>query len=257
MALAFASPDMIAAAPATVGQRDTSRWTLCFGVAIAAHLGLAAALISRHFEAPPLPPALVMLDMAPLPQLIEPPLPAPPELHLPPPPPPPPPEHEPIPEIPEVTVPVQPVVTIQKPPPKPKLKKPPPPPEVQQLVPPQPQEAPAPRPRVEAPPPPAPTPIAAPVTPTFQSQLLAHLQRHKRYPNAARVRGQQGVALVRFIMDRNGKVLSCRLERGSGHSLLDEEVLAMLERAQPLPPIPPEMPDQQLEFVVPIHFGLR
>ena len=51
----------------------------------------------------------------------------------------------------------------------------------------------------------------------------------------ASARGQHGTAELRFTVDRSGHVLSARIERGSGHPLLDEETLALIQRAQPLP----------------------
>jgi periplasmic protein TonB len=117
-----------------------------------------------------------------------------------------------------------------------------------------------------APPVPPPQPVAATPAPqlpaagpppSFQSLLVAHLQRHKHYPRAAQARRQQGVAQLRFVMDRQGHVLKRALASSSGVAVLDEEVLAMIERAQPLPPIPPDLPDDRMEFVVPIQFMLR
>lgn len=92
---------------------------------------------------------------------------------------------------------------------------------------------------------------------TFEQRLLAHLERHKRYPLSARRRRQQGVSYVHFMVDRTGYVLSVRLERGSGYGALDEEALDLLERAQPLPSIPDSMADETLEIVVPVEFSLR
>lgn len=89
---------------------------------------------------------------------------------------------------------------------------------------------------------------------SFEQLLLAHLERNKRYPSAAQQRRQQGVPYLRFVMDRPGTVLSARLERGSGHALLDEAALALLYRAQPLPAMPATMPGDTLEVVVPIEF---
>lgn len=93
--------------------------------------------------------------------------------------------------------------------------------------------------------------------PTWQGTLRAHLERHKHYPSTAQLRRQQGVSTVRFTMTRDGKVTMARLERGAGYTLLDEEALALLERAQPLPAMPAEMPGDQVELVVPIQFFLR
>lgn len=92
---------------------------------------------------------------------------------------------------------------------------------------------------------------------SFEQRLLGHLERHKRYPRSARMRRQEGVPYVRFTMDREGIVLSARLEQASGHALLDAEALALLERAQPLPPLPPEIPGERMEIVVPVEFFLR
>lgn len=93
--------------------------------------------------------------------------------------------------------------------------------------------------------------------PTWQGALRAHLERHKRYPSTAQLRRQQGVSTVRFTMTRDGKVTMARLERAAGYTLLDEEALALLERAQPLPAMPPEIPGDEIELVVPIQFFLK
>jgi len=58
-------------------------------------------------------------------------------------------------------------------------------------------------------------------------------------------------------MDRNGRVLSRHIEGSSGSAALDHEVLAMIERAQPLPAFPPSMPQTRMTLVVPIRFSLR
>jgi periplasmic protein TonB len=91
----------------------------------------------------------------------------------------------------------------------------------------------------------------------FQRQLMAQLDRAKRYPPAAQQRRAQGVAYLRFTMDRSGKVLATVLERSSGHEDLDAEVLALIKRADPLPAFPPEMAQDRLELVVPVQFSLR
>ncbi len=91
---------------------------------------------------------------------------------------------------------------------------------------------------------------------TFSSLLLAHLEQYKRYPRTAQTRRQQGMPYIRFVMDREGRVLSAALEKASGFALLDAEALAVLERAQPLPALPDQL-GEVLEIVVPIEFFLR
>lgn len=92
---------------------------------------------------------------------------------------------------------------------------------------------------------------------TYQSRLMRHLNRVKRYPPEAQRRRVEGVALLSFTIDPAGRVLAFRLERSSGNPLLDDETLAMIQRASPLPALPPEMARARLELVVPVEFTLR
>lgn len=72
----------------------------------------------------------------------------------------------------------------------------------------------------------------------WQSRLMAHLERRKRYPAAARSRGEVGTASVRFTIDDGGNVLAVSLAGSSGFPELDQEVLALVRRASPVPAPP-------------------
>jgi len=96
----------------------------------------------------------------------------------------------------------------------------------------------------------------ADVPSNWKARLLAHLDRYKRYPDAARARREEGTAFLSFRMDREGHVLGYALVRSSGHAALDEEVLAMVERAVPLPPVPPEVREDILQLVDPVRFRM-
>jgi periplasmic protein TonB len=102
----------------------------------------------------------------------------------------------------------------------------------------------------------APNPYDSEVARAWTTQLNAALMRNKRYPDSARSRGEQGVAQVFFSLDRQGRLLESRLVRSSGSASLDEEALAMLRRAQPFPPPPPDW-DGLMNFNVPIRFNLK
>ena len=58
-------------------------------------------------------------------------------------------------------------------------------------------------------------------------------------------------------MDRDGNVLSHRIDRSAGDPMLDHAVEPMIERAQPLPRIPEDFRQAQLEVRVPVQFLLR
>ncbi len=92
---------------------------------------------------------------------------------------------------------------------------------------------------------------------TYAAQIQLWLARHRTYPQGARLRQQQGVARVAFTIDRSGRVLRVRLLQATGHELLDNEVMALIRRAQPLPPMPDALTQSTLELVVPVEFSLQ
>lgn len=188
-------------------------------------------------------------------------------VHVPPPPPPPPPP----PETDPITSTSDEPDLEPAPPPKPK-------PVVRRPVPtpPPPPQPPKEQPKVEMPPQPAyqppqqvaaatPAPVSsaprAPVNPnaeaSYYAQLLAWLEKNKEYPRRAQLRRMEGVAHLRFVIDENGRVISHRIERSSGHETLDNAVERMIAKASPLPPIPPALGKSRLDLVVPVQFFLK
>jgi protein TonB len=93
--------------------------------------------------------------------------------------------------------------------------------------------------------------------PNWKSQLVAQLERNKRYPPEAQSRGEKGIAQLAFNVDRSGGVHNARITRSSGSSLLDQATLALVTRAAPLPPPPPEITGSQIPISVPIHYNMR
>ncbi|TDH63824.1 TonB family protein [Dankookia rubra] len=102
----------------------------------------------------------------------------------------------------------------------------------------------------------APAPAAAPPA-SYVARLFAALERHKTYPQEARYRRAQGVAMLHFRMRRDGTVIGYRLDRSAGDAALDAAVLAMIERASPLPAAPAELTGESIELTVPVRFALR
>lgn len=229
-----------------VRRADTVRWIACFVVVVAAH-GMAALSLLESREASDFDAGapVVMLELPEAPAAPSTPpsdlAPGPPEEQT---------EATPPPK--EETKPIEEEAEVALPIPEPPKPEPP----VEQ------REATA-TPSVEMPPSAAapPTPGAAVRTPAvyirWQSALAAHLERFKRYPTAARSRGDQGIAKVAFTIDHEGHLLSSRIVQSSGSPLLDEETLAMLARAQPMPKPPGDAPDGALSFVVPVRFNIR
>lgn len=117
-------------------------------------------------------------------------------------------------------------------------------------------------------PPPAPAPASRPLTRAeraraareqneFLRQLMAWLAQHRTYPDAAKKDKTQGTAVVRFTIDRQGRVLSASIDRSSGATVLDAAALEVLQRASPVPAMPDSMGRDRLTISLPIEYALN
>jgi protein TonB len=115
--------------------------------------------------------------------------------------------------------------------------------------------APAPVQSVAMPRPPVPAPVGPVVSGGYRAALGAWLESHKRYPESARERNEQGSAVLRFHVERSGRVLDYAVVRSSGYPDLDAAVEQMMRGAY-LPPFPGDMTASDVEVSVTIRFGL-
>jgi TonB family protein len=90
---------------------------------------------------------------------------------------------------------------------------------------------------------------------TWQKELAAHLDKYKRYPTDRSM--QTGEVMVSFALDRLGHVVSAEVVKGSGDAAFDDAALAMLHRADPVPPPPPLVADEGLSFTLPVIFKVK
>lgn len=90
---------------------------------------------------------------------------------------------------------------------------------------------------------------------TWQKELAAHLDKYKRYPGD---RSHQNAEIVIiFALDRTGHVVSTNIAKSSGDSAFDDAALAMIRRADPVPPPPPLVADDGLSFSMPVIFRVK
>ncbi|APC16893.1 energy transducer TonB [Pseudomonas frederiksbergensis] len=235
-----------------------------YGGSLAVVLGVhaVAIMLALNWKSSPpveLPPMAMMVELAPVPA---PPSPAPPKV-ITPPQPPAPAEELPLPKLAEAP---KPTISVPKPvkpkpkpqPPKPVEKKPEPPKEKPAEEKPsdaQPTNAPT---EKSAQPAPGPSPAQNAAKESWQSTLLAHLAKYKKYPPAAQSRGKEGLNRLRFVVDAEGKVLSYELVGRSGNADLDRATLEMIRRAQPLPKPPADMlSNGSIEIVAPFAYSLE
>jgi periplasmic protein TonB len=87
---------------------------------------------------------------------------------------------------------------------------------------------------------------------TWQRELLAHLNKYKRYPTHRSQKDAQ--IMVALTLDRTGRVLATRVTKSSGDAAFDQAALTMVERASPVPAPPPLIADEGLSFFLPVNF---
>jgi protein TonB len=90
----------------------------------------------------------------------------------------------------------------------------------------------------------------------YAAKVRSWLYAHKIYPKRAKMRHEEGVVRVRFVIDRSGVLLERQILAGSGSTALDDEASAMMLRASPYPDAPREIRGERIEFTVPIEFTL-
>ncbi len=94
---------------------------------------------------------------------------------------------------------------------------------------------------------------------SYESQLLAWLERHKKYPHIARRRNQQGTVTLEFTINAEGRLLSHKIIQASAHPALNSAVQKMIKSASPLPSVPEELRKNRMKFTytIPVHFILK
>jgi protein TonB len=99
--------------------------------------------------------------------------------------------------------------------------------------------------------------VAETVPESWQRSVLAHLGRHKRYPQEARSKRAEGEVLISFTVDHGGRIRGATLTRSSGSPALDREALDMLKRAEPLPALPARVAAAEATLIIPIRYRLK
>lgn len=90
----------------------------------------------------------------------------------------------------------------------------------------------------------------------YAARVRSWLYAHKIYPRLAKMRREEGIVNVRFVLDRAGLLLDGRIVGSSGCASLDQEAIAMLQRSSPYPKAPREIAGERIEFTAPVAFIL-
>lgn len=101
-----------------------------------------------------------------------------------------------------------------------------------------------------------PSPRQAELRQEYLESLRRLIARNRRYPLPARRAGRQGTAVVKFTIERTGRLRHSDLLRSSGQPLLDRAALATVESVGTFPPLPDELDEDRLTCELPIEFSL-
>lgn len=100
------------------------------------------------------------------------------------------------------------------------------------------------------------TPTAAQEA-TWQSRVLAHLNRQKTYPRAAQRNRATGAVVMRFTLNAEGSLVSSSVVQSSGEPILDQAAISLVHSASPFPAPPSGISASKLTLRVPIEYQMR
>jgi protein TonB len=101
--------------------------------------------------------------------------------------------------------------------------------------------------------PPAPTPAPAPVAPRVITDVAYIEAPQPRYPPESRRSGEEGLVVLRVLINEIGGVAHIDIERSSGHSRLDDAACQAVKRARFRPYLENGVPRMALA-TIPIEF---
>lgn len=70
---------------------------------------------------------------------------------------------------------------------------------------------------------------------TVLTLLNERIRKHKEYPGIAMRRRLEGIVTIRLLLHKDGSLGYCRLEKSSGHSILDNASVTLIKKITPLP----------------------
>jgi protein TonB len=93
--------------------------------------------------------------------------------------------------------------------------------------------------------------------PVWMRAVTERVRQFFYYPGAALAVHTTGVVMMHFVVRRNGQIDRLEISKSSGDDGLDKAAYDILQKAQPLPPIPDRMHTDRVNGELPINFGVR
>lgn len=92
---------------------------------------------------------------------------------------------------------------------------------------------------------------------SWQKEIVKLVAKKQVYPRAALSREIEGHAKVKLTVDRSGHISSHEIIQKTGYDVLDKEIDKLVDRLNPLPTPPSDIPDSSLSFVLPLAWVIQ
>lgn len=99
--------------------------------------------------------------------------------------------------------------------------------------------------------------LAGCLDPVWLRAVTDRVRQFFYYPEAALAVHKTGLVMVHFDVRRNGQIDRLAIAKSSGDAEFDKAAIDIMQKAQPLPPIPDRMHTDRVDGTLPINFGVR
>ena len=93
--------------------------------------------------------------------------------------------------------------------------------------------------------------------PIWMRAVSEQVRQYFYYPGTALAVHKTGLVIMHFAVRRNGQIDRLEIGKSSGDDGLDKAATDIMQKAQPLPPIPDRMHADRVDGELPINFGMR
>ncbi len=90
----------------------------------------------------------------------------------------------------------------------------------------------------------------------YIDNVREEIEKNKKYPILSKSKNEEGIVLLSFRIDKNGKIDNLRIQKSSGFEKLDEAALKAVQSGN-YKDIPNELEEDYLDIQVPIKFNLN
>lgn len=110
---------------------------------------------------------------------------------------------------------------------------------------------------VPVPPPVRERPVDDSMLSSYGDTLARILARYQHYPRIAQLRRWEGKVQLKVFVAKKGTITHVVVAESSGHEVLDQQAVEMVNRANPLPNMPEALQGREFTILVPVVFRLE